>query len=408
MKAEIITTGTEILLGEIVDTNAAYIARQLRDAGVNLYYKTTVGDNRERLAQVLRMGLSRSDVLVVTGGLGPTVDDITREAAADAVGRKLEQRPELVERLREQFASWGRELGENNLRQSYLPTGAQVLFNPIGTAPGFLVEEGDTAILCLPGVPREMKRMMADHVIPYLQRRLGEEGAVIVTRTLHTAGMGESAIDEKIADLMVGGNPTVGLSAHLGRVDIRIAARASTLAEAESLLEPVELDLSQRLGRMIFGKDDDTLSGVVASRLRTSGVTLAVVETNTAGTLAASFEGDDRDLLRASYVAPTLTALAAQLGLDQELGCDAASAALAARTVQNLEGVDIALTIVGTTDPDQGFWSANRGETWLALAGPNGELTQRFSVGGSDEFTRNWLSVYALNFIRLNLDRIHV
>ncbi|NUQ39255.1 MAG: competence/damage-inducible protein A, partial [Caldilineales bacterium] len=228
MNVEIVTTGTELLLGEIVDTNAAYIARQLREVGVNLFYKTTVGDNRARLAEVLRLGLSRSDAIIVSGGLGPTVDDITREAVADAAQRPLHLRPEIAAHLQEQFARWGRTLSQNNLRQAYLPQDAVMLANPIGTAPGFIVETAPraggcgAAIICLPGVPREMKRMMADHVLPYLQARVGGDAGVILTRVLHTAGIGESAIDELIGDLMTAGNPTVGLAAHMGRADVRL------------------------------------------------------------------------------------------------------------------------------------------------------------------------------------------
>ena len=264
MKAEIVTTGTELLLGDTIDTNAAYIARQLRDIGVNLFYKTTVGDNIARLVEVFRLGLSRSDVILVTGGLGPTVDDITREAVAEATGRELEQRPELVERLQTQFANWGRAFTANNLRQSFLPVDAVAIPNPVGTAPGFILEVAGCVIICMPGVPREMKRMMADSVLPYLQTRMGAAGAVILTRVLHTAGIGESAVDDRIGVWMRRGNPSVGLAAHLGRVDVRLTVRAGSMAEAQALLAPLEVELRAALGSAIYGVDDETLGQIVA------------------------------------------------------------------------------------------------------------------------------------------------
>ncbi|RME83784.1 MAG: CinA family nicotinamide mononucleotide deamidase-related protein, partial [Caldilineae bacterium] len=305
MKAEIVTTGTELLLGEIVDTNAAYIARQVRDVGLNLYYKTTVGDNRQRLADVLRQGLERSDIIIVTGGLGPTVDDITREAVADATGRPLEQRPEIVRHLEQQFARWGRKVGENNLRQTYLPQGALMLSNPIGTAPGFIVETEQGAIICMPGVPREMKRMMADHVLPYLQEKLGARRGVIVTRVLHTAGIGESSIDDKIGHLMTSGNPTVGLAAHMGRADIRIGARGATEAEARALIEPVEREIREKLGHWIYGVDEETLGSVVAGLLRRRNAKLGLAETNSQGRLRAAFGQGEEDVLAGSILAET-------------------------------------------------------------------------------------------------------
>ena len=403
MKAELITTGTELLLGEIVDTNAAYIARQLREAGVNLYYKTTVGDNRQRLVEVLRLGLSRSDVILVTGGLGPTVDDITREAVAEATSRSLEQRPEIVERLQAQFAAWGRPLGENNLRQSFVPAGARILENPIGTAPGFLVESGNRAVLCMPGVPREMMRMMADHVLPYLQERSGSERGVIVTRVLHTAGIGESAIDDRIGEFMKAGNPTVGLSAHLGRADVRLAARAANVGAAQALLAPLEKEIRQRLQPWVYGMDDETLDGVVAALLRARHARLALIETNTSGRVAAAFSQANRDVLASTMQVMTVVELAKALGLEAVVAPDEAAAGAAAAALRAQAGAAYAIALLGSDGLDQGFWSANRGETWLGLATPSGISTQRFSVGGSDEFTGQWLAVYTLNTLRRHL-----
>lgn len=416
MNAEIVTTGTELLLGEIVDTNAAYIARQLREVGVNLFYKTTVGDNRRRLAEVLQLGLRRSDVIIVTGGLGPTVDDITREAVADAVARPLELRPEIVTRLHEQFAHWGRAVSENNLRQAYLPQDALMLANPIGTAPGFIVETDQgaadaddhrrrVAILCLPGVPREMKRMMADHVLPYLQARIGAEAGVILARVLHTAGIGESVIDDLIGDLMTAGNPTVGLAAHMGRVDVRLAARAPSIAAAQALLAPLERAVRAKLHPWIFGMDEETLAGVVAGLLRQSVARLALAETNTAGAIAAGFAGPDQDVLALSLAAADLSDLGARLGLTEPLTLNETAAIQVAEALYTLAGGGAlyALALLGGTDPEQGFWQAQRGETWLAVRTPAAVQVEQIPVGGGDEFTREWLTIFALNTLRKRL-----
>ncbi|HEY53660.1 MAG TPA: CinA family nicotinamide mononucleotide deamidase-related protein [Caldilineae bacterium] len=404
MNAEIVTTGTELLLGEIVDTNATFIARQLREVGVNMYYKTTVGDNRQRLAEVLRHGLQRSDLIIVTGGLGPTVDDITREAVADATGQPLEQRPEIVEHLQAQFASWGRTLTENNLRQTFLPATAEIIPNPIGTAPGFLIETETSAIICMPGVPREMKRMMADWVLPFLQERMSGDRMIISARILHTAGIGESAIDDRIADLMTVGNPTIGLAAHLGRVDIRLAAQAATPEEAQVMLADLEAEVRQRLAPWIYGVDDDTLASVIAELLRQRRATLALAETNTQGRIAASFSEADREgVLIAVLTADNPLSLSLQLGADQALTLDQESARLAAGLLQAQSGADYALVVLGTMAEDQGFWSVDRGDTWLALATPVDMITKHFPVGGADEFSGSWLTINSLNFLRKRL-----
>jgi len=404
MNTEIVTTGTELLLGEIVDTNATLIARQLREVGVNLYYKTTVGDNRQRMAEVLRLGLQRSDLIIVTGGLGPTVDDITREAVVDATGKALEQRPEIVEQLQTTFARWGRTLTENNLRQTFLPIGAEIIPNPIGTAPGFLIETADGAIICMPGVPREMKRMMADWVLPYIQKHMGSDNMIISARILHTAGVGESVIDDHISDLMQAGNPTIGLAAHLGRVDIRLAARAATSSGAQAMIDDLEAEVRKRLSTWIYGVDDDTLASVVARSLRQRGATLALFETNTNGRIASGFTDSGQiDILLESLAAGNLSSCALHLGAVSEITLDEVGARMAAGLLKAKSGSDYAFAVLGSMDPDQGFWSADRGETWIALATPEQTFTKHFPVGGVDEFSSSWLTVNSLDFLRRHL-----
>jgi nicotinamide-nucleotide amidase len=282
--AEIITIGTEILLGEIVDTNAQYLARELRDIGVDLYRKTTVGDNARRIAQAIQQGLERSMIIITTGGLGPTVDDPTREAVALAMNVQTEYHPELWEQIQARFRRFNRIPTENNRKQAYIPQGALVIENAVGTAPAFIVEAGEHAVISLPGVPREMEYLMQRKVIPYLRAHYHLH-EVIKARIVHTAGAGESQIDELVGDLETLNNPTVGLAAHSGQVDVRITAKAGSEEEADRLIQEVEVVVRQRLGNWIYGVDDESLEEVALKAVERHGWTLAVVEAGLGGDL---------------------------------------------------------------------------------------------------------------------------
>jgi nicotinamide-nucleotide amidase len=285
--AEIITIGTEILLGEILDSNARYLARQLRDLGIDLYRKTTVGDNTQRIAQAIQQALERCEIIITTGGLGPTVDDPTREAVASALDIPSEFRPELWEQIQSRFTRYGRQPTENNKRQAYIPLGARPVENPVGTAPAFIVEKEtgkrssgelrSQVIISLPGVPSEMEYLLENAILPYLRAHYRLSG-IIKTRLLHTAGVGESLIDERIGDLETLSNPTVGLAAHSGQVDVRITAKADSEAKADEMIQVIELDLRNRLGDWIYGVDQETLEEVALRALQRRGWTLAVVE----------------------------------------------------------------------------------------------------------------------------------
>lgn len=282
--AEIITIGTEILLGEIVDTNSAYLARQLRDLNVDVFRTSTVGDNARRIADVIRETMPRTQIIITTGGLGPTVDDPTRDAVALALGVPTEFHPELWEQIVERMQRFGRTPTENQKRQAYIPVGATPIHNPVGTAPAFLTEQDGCLIISLPGVPREMEYLYENAVVPALRKRYNLTG-MIKARVLHTAGMGESVIDEKIGDLEALSNPTVGLAAHYGQVDIRITAKAQSREEADRLIADVEHRLRERLGPAIYGADDDTLEGVLLNQLESLGHSLVVTEIGLGGAL---------------------------------------------------------------------------------------------------------------------------
>lgn len=275
--AEIITIGTEILLGEIVDTNSRTIARAFRDIGIDLYRKTTVGDNAVRIALVTQQAMQRSDIIVTSGGLGPTVDDPTREALANAAGLELEYKPELWDQIKERFQRFGRRPTENNKRQAYIPKGAIAVENPVGTAPAFIIETDRHAIIALPGVPREMEYLLTNNVIPYLRQRYDLHGT-IKTRIIHTVGVGESQIDDLIGDLESLNNPTVGLAAHSGQVDIRITSKADSEDRADELIQPIEQIIHERLKDWIYGFDETTLESVALKKIEEKGWSLVVVE----------------------------------------------------------------------------------------------------------------------------------
>jgi len=282
--AEIITIGTELLLGETVDTNTRYIARALRDEGVDLFRTSTIGDNVDRIAEIIREGLLRAEIIITTGGLGPTIDDPTREAIALALGVETEFQPDLWDQILERFKRYGRIPTENNKRQAFIPQGAIPVENSVGTAPAFICEIENHAIISLPGVPREMEYLMQHEVLPYLRKHY-ELSGVIKARVLHTSGAGESQIDERIGDLELLKNPTVGLAAHAGQVDVRITVKAETETEADALILDVEKQIRQRLRAWIYGADDDTLEGVALDTLAACGWKLAVIEANLGGRL---------------------------------------------------------------------------------------------------------------------------
>ncbi len=287
MQAEIISIGTELLLGEIVDTNTHTIAQALREIGVNVFRTVSVGDNKERIAEVVRESLRRAQVVITTGGLGPTIDDVTREGVALALDRALEFRPELWRQILERFARFGRQPTENNRRQAQLPQGAIAIDNPIGTAPGFLIENSTSVIFSLQGVPAEMEHGLKNYAIPYLREKFNLL-SLIKTRIVHTSGLGESAVDTRLEDLEKFSNPTVGLAAHPGRVDVRITAKAKTVDQADELIRKFEITIRQRLGEHVYGVDEHTLEAATLARVAAYQFQLVTVECGTNGALSAA------------------------------------------------------------------------------------------------------------------------
>ena len=284
-RAEILTIGTELLLGQIVDSNTRMIAIALRENGFDLFRTATVGDNPERIALAVSDAFEQSEVLITAGGLGPTVDDVTREGVAQALEVDLEFRQELWAQIAERFEAFGREPTENNRSQATVPKDSVGIENAVGTAPGFIAEKDGKIVIALPGVPAELEHLLEHEVLPYLRARFGPP-AVIKSRTIRTAGLGESWLDERIEDLERMTNPTVGLAAHPGRVDIRITAKAGTEMEVDQMLWEVEATLQQRLGDRIYGTDRETLEAAAVEQVRKAGWRLATVEFGTDSALA--------------------------------------------------------------------------------------------------------------------------
>ncbi|MEI7844977.1 MAG: molybdopterin-binding protein [Chloroflexota bacterium] len=304
--AEIITIGTEILLGEIVDTNSAYLARHLRDLNVDVFRTSTIGDNTQRIANIIRETLTRTQIIITTGGLGPTVDDPTREAVALAFDVETEFIPDLWDQIIERMSRYGRVPTENQRRQAFIPKGSIPVKNAVGTAPAFIVEMGDKCVISLPGVPMEMEYLAENAVFPYLKKRYNLNG-LIKARVLHTSGMGEGAIDDQIGELELLTNPTVGLAAHYGKVDIRITAKADTIEIADELIAGVEKTIRLQLGNVVYGADNETLEGVVMETLAKRSWKLVVLEVNTGGELTRQLSGTGSENFISGKILPAIT-----------------------------------------------------------------------------------------------------
>jgi len=285
INAEIVTIGTELLLGELTDTNSVFVAQILRELGINVFFITSVGDNISRIADVLRIAMGRSELIITCGGLGPTVDDMTREGVAAATDRNLIFVPALLEQIQARFSNFGMAMPENNKRQAYIPQDATVIHNPVGTAPSFITEHNGKLIITLPGVPRELKYLITEEVVPFLQKRFAL--GVIKTRNLRVAGIGESALDEMIGkQLLNSANPSIGLAAHHGVIDVRLTAKGDSAAQVNDMLDEMEARVRQRIGTYVYGYDKDRIEDVVAQSLRLRHARLHILEVGLNGLTA--------------------------------------------------------------------------------------------------------------------------
>ena len=360
MKAEIVAIGTEILLGEIVDTNSAWIAQQLPALGIDLNHTSVVGDNMGRVMDTLGRAWERSDLVVTTGGLGPTEDDMTREAIARLLGEEPYVVPELEQRLRSFFERRGIEMPETNIKQAWLIASARSIDNPRGTAPGWWTERDGRVIVSMPGVPPEMERMWTHEVAPALE---GRSGAVLVTRTLKTAGIGEGTVDEMARPVFDMPGIGVGTYARADGVHLRIGAKAATREEAQRLIEPVERELDAIFGHSIWGRDEDTLEGFIARTLGERGQTVAALESATGGLLASTLsDAPDAGGVFAGGIVS---------GATEEFGAVSAETAEAmASAARERLGSGYGVGITGALGPDQTI--EQPGTMFMAVVAPGG------------------------------------
>lgn len=410
MRAEIVTIGTELLLGQIVDTNSAYLAQKLSELGYDAYFRQTVGDNHRRAVQALSLALERADVVLVSGGLGPTEDDVTREAVAAAVGVPLEESPEALQQVESYFRRLGREMLPGQRRQALIPRGARVIPNPVGTAPGFVWESPDRAVVALPGVPGELRAMMEGWVMPYLRERARSRGgeAAIVSRVLRFVGIGEAALEQQLIDLIHGRtNPTLATYAGVGEVSLRITARAADHEAAQALVEPVERAVLQRVGAFCYGFDDDTLESVVVRLLERRGWKLAVAESCTGGLVGDRLTNVPgvSSLLLEDVVAYSNESKSRRLGVDPELireyGAVSEPCARAmADGIRRTADADVGLAITGIAGPGGGSPEKPVGLVFVAVACPGRTLAERHQFLGDRLQVKRRAATAALALLR--------
>jgi nicotinamide-nucleotide amidase len=405
MRAEVISVGTELLLGQIVDTDAAHLARALSDLGIAVYRRVTVGDNHDRLLAAMREALAANDLLVTIGGLGPTQDDITRETLAEAVGDTLRYDARIAERLTEFFRSRNVEMVESNLRQAWVPTHGRALPNPNGTAPGLFFEKDGKIAIALPGPPGEFLPMLQNEVVPLLRARTG--GATIRSRIVRVCGLGESIVEHRIRDLMTGENPTVAPYAKTGEVHLRVTAKADSVEAAEALIQPMVDRLVERLGAHVYGFDDEPLEQSVVRMLTEKGLTLTTAESCTGGLLAeriTDVPGSSRVFLGGCITYSN--ALKTQLvGVPAETieahGAVSPQVAEAMATgVRERLGSDFGIGITGIAGPDGGTPEKPVGLVYIALADALGVAADSTRFRGTRADVRRRATQVALTLLR--------
>jgi nicotinamide-nucleotide amidase len=390
MIAEVLSVGTELLLGQIVDTNAAFLAQTLSSLGVDLYYRTTVGDNPDRMRSTLRQALSRSDIVITVGGLGPTMDDLTKEISAEVLGIELDIDPEIEQKLKDMATRRGITLPPSFLKQALVPAAnGKPIPNPNGTAPGMLAEKNGKTIVCLPGPPNELIPMVELTVVPYIATKAGDKRTVIKSRILRIIGVGESLAEDAVKDLLKGTNPTVAPYAKLGECHLRVTARAADDRLATELIEPVDREIRRRLGRAVYGVDDETLEKVIVDELTKRNQTVSTAESCTGGLLAeriTSIAGSST-VFRTGIVAyadqTKQRLLQVPTDLLQEFGAVSSQVAEAmAVGARAADGSDFGLSTTGIAGPSGGSADKPVGLVYIAVAGPEGVRVDTYNFTG--------------------------
>lgn len=401
---EILTVGTELLLGRVLDTNSSDLARALGLIGIRVRFRTAVGDRMRDMEEAVLHALTRCDLVILTGGLGPTEDDLTREAVARVSGVDLEFRQELMDRIEAVFQKIGYRMPENNRKQAYIPAGSLAVPNPVGTAPGFIAEIDGKPVVCLPGVPHELKYLMETRISPWLKKRFSLDQSRVYTRVLRVVGMGESKVDRLVGDLMKEGrNPEVALLASEGEIQVQITAQGSRPSELKESVEILEREIRSRLGRKIYGADDETLEGVVGGLLKDQGVSLALVDTFTSGRLAARLHDLEGSPVLSSIVLPNREAVAVWLGCEPPLELED-TARLLARNARQRAGAEVGLAVAGFHGPEkeQGGMIGV-----VAIEGAVGTRTFSWQAGGPLAMMRRRGAAIGLNTLRISLLESH-
>ena len=404
VNVEIVSIGSELLLGQIVDTNSAWISQRLAENGANVFYKSCVGDNQNRMTEVLRIALNRADVVITGGGIGPTQDDLTREAVAEVFGVDVVTDPDSLTELHERFQNRGFILTKNNERQAQIPEGAKVIRNPNGTAPAFMVESEKGTIISLPGVPFEMKWLITNEIIPYLRKKY-DLGETIHYRVLKVADLGESAVDHEIGHLIAeSSNPTVGVLARPGQVDVRIAARAATVEAANSLIEPVEAEVRKLLGNHIFGTDEETIESVIGDMLRQHDATVAVYEDLSGGAVSDSMRTSAGDRFLEAIVANTDIPRDRLIGNSstEELTGEERAIALA-NAIREHSGASLGIAVHGIPESEGSAENLARGDTYIVICDANKTEMRHVRSAGSGAPDRRRAAMYTFGALRQHL-----
>ena len=413
MKAQIMSVGTELLLGQIVDTNASFICSALADLGIGVYFRSTVGDNTGRVQEVFLHALSRADLILSTGGLGPTDDDLTVAAAAGALGLPLERHEEAWAHVQEFFRKRNRPLSSQQEKQAMLPRGARMIPNPRGSAPGVIIEHREKTLIFTPGVPREMKGMVQDTVIPYLRER-GLAGREVIRSRVLRITLGESVVEDRLRDLMRSSlNPTIAPYAHTGECHVRLTARG-TEAQVEPLLAGTEAAIRERLGPAVYGTGETTLEEAVAQALTAKRVSVAVAESCTGGLLGQRLTNPpgasaymDGGVITYSNAAKRRWLGVPEALLEQHGAVSAEAAKAMAEAVRKQAGTDLGIAVTGIAGPTGGTVEKPVGLVYIALAHPGGTEVRevRYGTEPGRSGVRYLASQTALDMIRMHLAR---
>ncbi|AEY65963.1 competence/damage-inducible protein A [Clostridium sp. BNL1100] len=413
MRAEILAVGTELLMGQIVNTNAQYISSKLPEAGVGVYYHSVVGDNPDRLEDSLKLALERCDIVITTGGLGPTQDDLTKETISRVCGKKLVIHEDSLNKIKNYFSRLGRQMTPNNEKQAYMPEGCIVLKNNNGTAPGCIIEMGEKVVVMLPGPPVEMKPMFLDYVMPYFKNKGAYSLESVILRVF---GIGESAMETKIIDLIDGQtNPTIATYAKEGEVTIRVTASVQKGESAEQILMPVKNEIKRRTGENLYSDKDETLDAVAAGLLLENNITIATAESCTGGLISemlTDVPGISR-VFMGGAVTYSNEAKMEYLGVKEQTikahgAVSRETAAEMAEGIRKRLKTDIGISVTGIAGPGGGTAEKPVGLVYIGLSCDSGTITKELRLSGNRKKIRTITALNVFDLIRRHVLKLEI